>query len=207
MHAVITMLAVVVVWSACAHSVRNEKGTPMIGTVAATSPGIDTILLQTHREFTAHFAGSSDDLNQIQCLLSDAIVRLLGSFEGMHQLVLEQRAVSVFVMQFHGGNGENSIADMLSETSDSMNTLANSMVNNGEVGLELVEKMEGISQQVQGILHVRGELDTKERVDVAIRCMRQIDMNMSQAIVAQSEVASKVDAVVANAVMRCNFRT
>lgn len=114
------------------------------------------MLLQTHPEFAAHFSGSNDDLSQIQSLLGDAIGKLLSSFEGMHQLIQEQRDAAVSV----SGNGDASIENSLGETSETLKTLVGSIVNNSKIGMELVEKMEAVSQQVQGILQVLGEIDS-----------------------------------------------
>ena len=104
----------------------------------------------------AHFAGSNDDLSQIQSLLGDAIGKLLSSFEGMHQLIQEQRDAAVSVA---GEGGIASIQNSLGETSETLKALVGSIVNNSKIGMELVEKMEAVSQQVQGILQVLGEID------------------------------------------------
>jgi methyl-accepting chemotaxis protein len=160
LHAAITALAALLAWRACA-----AQGTDMAQTVnhavpaSAGSYGVDSVLLQTHTEFTTHFAGSNEDLEQVQSLLSDAIEKLLSSFDGMHHLIREQRDVALSVTENHSGEEEFSIENTLGETSETLKLLVGSIVSNSKVGMELVEKMEAVSQQVRGILDVLGEID------------------------------------------------
>ena len=153
LHAAVTALAVFVAWLACPTR-RGEE--PIVAVSGAEKCGVDNVLLQTHTEFAAHFSGSNDDLSQIQSLLGDAIGKLLSSFEGMHQLIQAQRDAAVTVTN----DGDTSIQNSLGETSETLKTLVGSIVNNSKIGMELVEKMESVSQQVQGILQVLGEIDS-----------------------------------------------
>ena len=119
--------------------------------------GVDKVLQQTHSDFAEHFAGSNDDLSQVQSLLGNAITNLLGSFEGMHQLIKEQQDMaSSVVTDDHDGSMHNS----LNETSETLKALVGSIINNSRIGMELVEKMDEVSHQVSGILQVLGEIDS-----------------------------------------------
>jgi methyl-accepting chemotaxis protein len=153
-HVAVTALAVFFVW--LAHRAPQE-GAKNHAVAAASRNGyeVDGILLHTHAEFSNHFAGSNEDLSQIQSLLGDAIGKLLNSFEGMHQLIQEQRDAALNV----GGEGNSSIENSLGETSETLKQLVGSIVNNSKIGMELVEKMEAVSGQVQGILQLLGEID------------------------------------------------
>lgn len=156
LHALITVLAIFLAWRL--GSAQNSRSSlPANDTKPAGSGkyGVDNVLLQTHTEFAAHFSGSNDDLSQIQDLLSDAISKLLSSFGGMQELIQAQRDAAVSVSQ----DGDDSISSSLEETSETLKTLVGSIVNNSKIGMELVEKMESVSQQVQGILQVLGEID------------------------------------------------
>ena len=153
LHAAVTALAVFLVWLTCS---AKPSGKPIVAASVTEKCGVDNVLLQTHTEFAAHFSGSNDDLSQIQSLLGDAIGKLLSSFEGMHQLIQEQRDAAITV----SNEGDASIQDSLGETSETLKTLVGSIVNNSKIGMELVEKMESVSQQVQGILQVLGEIDS-----------------------------------------------
>ncbi len=156
LHAAVTALAVFLAWLVIRGQRTEDKGQKTTEDREQQAGGVDNVLLQTHPEFAAHFSGSNDDLSQIQSLLGDAIGKLLSSFEGMHQLIQEQRDAAVSV----SGNGDASIENSLGETSETLKTLVGSIVNNSKIGMELVEKMEAVSQQVQGILQVLGEIDS-----------------------------------------------
>lgn len=156
LHAAITALAILLAWkiSSTRPAAQSSTGTAANPT-GAERYHVDDVLLQTHNEFTTHFSGSNDDLSQIQALLGDAISELLSSFEGMHQLIQAQRDAAVSI----SSEGDDSISSSLEETSETLKTLVGSIVNNSKIGMELVEKMESVSQQVQGILQVLGEID------------------------------------------------
>ena len=155
LHGAITALAVFLAW--LVHHKKEDSRHRAEDTEPKTEKcGVDIVLLQTHSDFTTHFTGSNDDLSQIQSLLSDAIGNLLSSFGGMNQLIQEQRDAALSVAT----EGEDSsIQNSLGETSETLKALVGSIVNNSKVGMELVEKMESVSHQVQGILQVLGEID------------------------------------------------
>ena len=159
LHAVITAVAVLLVVKISAHG-KQAAESPYSHSLSFnrlfTENGVDKVLLQTHPEFAAHFSASNDDLSQIQSLLGDAIGKLLSSFEGMNQLIQAQRDAAASVAD----EGGASIQSSLNETSETLKTLVGSIVNNSKIGMELVEKMESVSQQVQSILQVLGEIDS-----------------------------------------------
>ena len=159
LHAAVTALAIFLAWMIFrGQGAEDKRQKAEDREKKAENCGVDNVLIQTHAEFAAHFAGSNDDLSQIQSLLGDAISKLLSSFEGMHQLIQAQRDAAVSVAG-QGEDGGGSIQSSLSETSETLKTLVGSIINNSRIGMELVEKMETVSQQVQGILQVLGEID------------------------------------------------
>ena len=155
LHAAITVLAVFLAWLVH-HNIEDDRQSAERIVQNAEKFGVDNVLLQTHPEFAAHFAGSNEDLSQIQSLLSDAIGNLLSSFGGMNQLIQEQRDAAVSVAK---EGDEGSIQNSLGETSETLKALVGSIINNSRIGMELVEKMESVSKQVQAILQVLGEID------------------------------------------------
>jgi methyl-accepting chemotaxis protein len=154
LHVAVTALAVFFVWLAC-RAPQGGTRHPAVATASRNGCEVDGLLLHTHTEFSNHFAGSNDDLSHIQSLLGDAIGKLFSSFEGMHQLIQEQRDAATSV----DGEGHTSIEHSLGETSETLKQLVGSIINNSKIGMELVEKMEAVSQQVQGILQLLGEID------------------------------------------------
>lgn len=51
------------------------------------------------------------------------------------------------------------MTSQLNETAETLKMLVGSIVNNSKAGVELIEKMEMVSEQVKGILDVLGEID------------------------------------------------
>ena len=156
LHAAVTAMAVLFAWLVIRKMEGSRQNAEDLEQKKETC-GVDNVLLQTHSEFAAHFSGSNEDLSQIQSLLSDAIGNLLSSFGGMHDLIQEQRDAAVTVA---GGEDNGSIQNSLGETSETLKALVGSIINNSRIGMELVEKMEAVSKQVQSILQVLGEIDS-----------------------------------------------
>ncbi len=153
LHAAVTALAVVLAWFMYA-----RRDNPQTGKVLQTH-GVDSVLLRSHAAFGTHFSGSNGELEQVQHLLSDAISKLLSSFGGMHQLINAQHELAVSITDKKAQKGSITIEEVLGETSETLKTLVGSVVNNSKIGVELIEKMDAVSGQVQGILQVLGELD------------------------------------------------
>ena len=126
----------------------------------AYASSVDGVLINTHEQFATQFSAAKEDIEQVQILLSDAITQLVGSFDGMHNLIREQHEVILALAGFHRGTEQ---ADVLEtnpeESSESIKTLADSRVNNSKTGVELSEKMEEvlgasvISLQFQDMLY------------------------------------------------------
>jgi methyl-accepting chemotaxis protein len=120
---------------------------------------VESVLMHTYPQFADQYAGANEDMHQVQMLLSDAIQKLMEGFGGMQQLIQSQReaALSVTEQSEHADNA--SLESFLGDTSETMKQLVGSIINNSKVGMELVDKMDTVSQQVRGILNVLGEID------------------------------------------------
>jgi methyl-accepting chemotaxis protein len=116
--------------------------------------------MQTHSQFATHFAGANADLNQVQTLLADAIGKLLDSFNGMQTLIRNQSNVANSVLEGGTGKGEGEgLEEFIVETAEMLKDLVGSIVHNSKTAMELVDKMDVISQKIGGILGVLGEID------------------------------------------------
>jgi methyl-accepting chemotaxis protein len=132
------------------------------GTPKASQSAVENILTQTHPQFTRHFSGANADLNQVQNLLRDAIGKLLESFGGMQKLIQNQREIAVNILKSHEDTGHEdaeSLEHFINDTSETLRLLVGSIVNNSKIAMELVEKMDTVSLQVNSILEVLGEID------------------------------------------------
>jgi methyl-accepting chemotaxis protein len=128
---------------------------------APPQSAVENILMQTHPQFATHFAGANADLNQVQSLLSDAIGKLLESFDGMQKLINTQRNVALTIVSGHHEQGEDSesMEEFINSTSDTLKEMVGSIINNSKIAMELVDKMDSVNVQVSGILDVLGEID------------------------------------------------
>ncbi|MCX7194085.1 MAG: methyl-accepting chemotaxis protein [Proteobacteria bacterium] len=152
-HGVVTLAAVSLVYL----QKPSAKAVGVIDSNAGGNQSVDSLLIKTHAQFSTHFNGANEDLAQVQNLLGDAIGKLLSSFTGMHDLIDEQREVGNKVSS--SDDPEMLMSNQLSETAETLKMLVGSVVNNSRAGVELIEKMEVVSDQVKGILDVLGEID------------------------------------------------
>jgi methyl-accepting chemotaxis protein len=157
-NGVITLVAVLLVS-------RMRSGQPNVASVASPVQGgrpdnaVDGLLVKTHGQFSMHFSGANDDLAQVEQLLKDAIEKLMGSFNGMHDLIEEQRDVGNQVTESSGKERDEMMTSQLNDTAETLKMLVGSIISNSKAGVELIEKMEAVSEQVKGILGVLGEID------------------------------------------------
>ncbi|MBI4938790.1 MAG: chemotaxis protein [Nitrosomonadales bacterium] len=193
LHAAITAAAAFLVWLACSGQQRAARTEPAASSgpsATGVEHGVDSILLQTHPEFSTHFDGASDDLGQAQSLLNDAIGKLLASFDGMHRLIQEQRDTAMSVSRKRDEEDSFSIEFSLSEASGSLRDMVSGVVDNSKVGMELVEKVDEISRQVAGILNVLGEMEAISKqtnllaLNAAIEAARAGEQGRGFAVVA-----------------------
>lgn len=154
-HAVITLLAVWLVFKRRPPTEANQN----LPAESSDSTVVDSLLIKTHAQFTLHFNGANQDLLQVQTLIADAIEKLMNSFTGMQQLIEEQREVGSAVTSGADGDRDQAMTNQLNETAETLKLLVSSIINNSKAGVELVEKMEVVGDQVKGILNVLGEID------------------------------------------------
>ena len=191
LHVAVTATAAFLAWQAYSKQRKVEEARDKTTKLARAEHGVDSIMLQTHPEFTIHFSGAADDLGRVQSLLGDAIAKLLASFDGMHRLIQEQSnaAMEATVGQSNG-DGDFSIESSLTEVSDSLKEMVSGVIDNSKVGMDLVEKVDAVSQQVMGILSVLGEMDaiTKQTnllaLNAAIEAARAGEQGRGFAVVA-----------------------
>jgi len=159
LHILATFVLLGVVWG-----IRNgqaEKAEQSASSLPRES-AVENLLLQTHGKFTEQFANANSDLDQAKNLLANAIEKLLESFSGMHHLIEVQRKSSHEAMGTQSDSTASSDAllqKFMSETSETLQALVSSIVNNSKAGMELVEKMDAVGAQVRNVLEGLGEID------------------------------------------------
>lgn len=152
-HVAVTLAAVSLVLMRHRPSLVEPGSDSRVG----SNQAVDSLLIKTHTQFSTHFNGANADLAQVQNLLGDAIEKLLASFSGMHDLIEKQREVGNRVSS--SNDPDALMTAQLNETGETLKMLVGSVVNNSRAGVELIEKMEAVSEQVKGILDVLGEID------------------------------------------------
>jgi methyl-accepting chemotaxis protein len=156
-HGAVTVVALLLAWKVVALKTKPAAQIETSQPQPGKSSAVESVLMQTHPQFATHFSGATKDLDQVQALLADAIEKLLGSFNGMHDLInRQQRASEGFV--FKGQSAEvkqDSVADVNAAFQD----LTLTIVNNSRVGLELTEKMDVLNEKVGEILAVLSDID------------------------------------------------
>ncbi len=157
-NGVITLAAVLLVGRRSA----QPDAVSAVSSVQGRRPdnAVDGLLVKTHGQFSMHFSGANDDLAQVEQLLKDAIEKLMGSFNGMHDLIEEQRDVGNQVTESSGKERDEMMTSQLNDTAETLKMLVGSIISNSKAGVELIEKMEAVSEQVKGILGVLGEIDS-----------------------------------------------
>ena len=154
----ITLLAIFFVWLVLV-SASNKENEKHIQQEMHPQSAVESVLMQTHPQFATHFAGASGDLDQVQALLADAIEKLLDSFSGMQKLIKNQQDAAMGMVVGHSGQNSSETGDFLAEITATFQQLIVTIVNNSKVGLELVEKMDIVSDKVGEILNVLADID------------------------------------------------
>ncbi len=131
---------------------------------AKPQSAVESVLAETHNRFATHFAGANGDLDQVQALLTDAIGKLLQSFNGMQQLIQSQHDIALSIVTGHQDQENSthhaeSMEEFINSTSDTLKEMVGSIVNNSKIAMELVDRMDAVKTQVSEILDVLAEID------------------------------------------------
>ncbi len=157
-HSAITVLALLIAWLLLS-SASNKEANNRVQQENQQQSAVESVLMQTHPQFATHFAGASGDLDQVQVLLADAIEKLLESFRGMQHLIQSQQTTACGLAENQADTGGTDTREFLAEISATFQSLIDSIINNSRVGLELLEKMDIVSEKVSKILGILGGID------------------------------------------------
>ncbi len=142
------------------------------------------------RHCSAQFSDMKTEVDRTQSLLSDAIKQLMGSFEGMNQLVEEQHNIAVAVTASSQEKQVGNFDEFVVQTSRVMGDVVERVVGNSKLGIELVEMTDGIArhaQKVQGILSEIGAIAKQTNLlalNAAIEAARAGEQGRGFAVVA-----------------------
>ncbi|MGL4408034.1 MAG: methyl-accepting chemotaxis protein [Zoogloea sp.] len=114
-------------------------------------------------DFTYQFRDQHDcirgEILRVQNLLSEAIQKLGAGFSGMHNQTENQRQLALLIARGSNEGEEAATFDQfVSNTSDVMQKVVDSIVANSKLGMELVELTDGIAQQTQRVQSILSEI-------------------------------------------------
>jgi methyl-accepting chemotaxis protein len=104
------------------------------------------------------------ELGNTQAILSDAIAKLVDNFTAMAEEVRAQQALTMFISSGddskEGISAKQKFEVFVRATSDAMNEFVDSTVQNSKHAMELVEKMDAMSEQVDSILGILNQVES-----------------------------------------------
>jgi len=112
-------------------------------------------------EFSSHFDTTRGELGRAQQIFSEAIAHLVDSFHSMSAQAQRQQELGMSVVGQYGG-GEGSASDFETftrQTSETLGSFVNSVVENSKLAMELVEMTDRIANEMRQILGMLGEID------------------------------------------------
>jgi methyl-accepting chemotaxis protein len=172
--------------------VRREIAVQQTDTLApqkALMHEFHMLLGECEKQFTAQFSAARSELERVQILLSGAIDTLTGSFTGMHQITNSQLELTLAVTT-GGETNPQRFDEFVRNTSDVMQRVVDSVVDNSRLGMELVELTDSIAKSttnVQGILSEIGAIAKQTNLlalNAAIEAARAGEAGRGFAVVA-----------------------
>ena len=118
----------------------------------------DSLLAECSRDFSAQYQAIGGEIARVQSLLSEAIDQLTQSFQGMNQQADQQRQLALSVTA--GGDEGSGLRfdEFVRNTSDVMQRVVDSVINNSKLGMELVELTDGIAQRARDVQSILSEI-------------------------------------------------
>ena len=119
--------------------------------------------VQLAKEISNQINQADTELSNTQAILSDAIAKLVKNFTAMAEEVKSQQTLSMFISgeggAGHGPSSKEKFEQFVLDTQEALNEFVESTVQNSARSMELVEKMDEMSAQVQGILGLVNEVE------------------------------------------------
>lgn len=114
-------------------------------------------------EFDAQLAAAHGEIQQTQDLFRDAIEKLVASFTSMNEQSQTQQSLALKITSGHVGEGnetaEGGFSKFVNETSTTLQFFVDNTVQGSRVAVELVENMDKITQQVEEVHGILGEIE------------------------------------------------
>ena len=131
-------------------------------TNAGVSPLFAAIQLnqRADQESAKQYAELHSELEQVGCLVRDAINGLIESFTAISQQAHAQQQLALGMTQATGVNGEKvDFEDFVRDTSRTLSIFVDNTIKNSQTAMGLVERMSDISAEVANVLGILGDID------------------------------------------------
>ena len=141
-------------------AVATVKQVPSAGGAAGLS-ATGKALSQCSTEFGSQFNLTRDELGRAQQIFSDAIGNLVASFNSMSEQARRQQELGVEIVRQNGGGdaGGSDFERFAKQTSETLRTFVDSVIENSKLAMELVEMTERIANEMRQILGMLGEIE------------------------------------------------
>ena len=152
--------------------IAGKAGAADVDAKPAASAGLDrealavtgATLVRCGEEFNAQFGVTRGELARAQQIFSDAIAKLIDSFNAMSVQAHRQQELGLQVIRQHGGaadggGGASDFERFARQTSDTLRTFVESVVENSKLAMELVEVTDRIASEMRKILGMLGEIE------------------------------------------------
>lgn len=114
-------------------------------------------------DFSANFETTRSELGRAQQIFSEAIAKLIDSFHAMSAQAQRQQELGIEVVRQYAGDAEGQSVSgfeaFTRQTSETLGTFVNSVVENSKLAMELVEMTDRIATEMRQILSMLGEID------------------------------------------------
>lgn len=155
----------------------------------------ETVIARYVDEIDAQFRVGQGELGQLRGLLLDAIGKLIESFNSMHALTSRQQTLALGIARGTGdaepGTEQVSIEKFIAEATDTLKTLVDNALRNGQTAGGLAVQMEAIKGRVTKALNILKEIEAISRqtnllaLNAAIEAARAGETGRGFAVVAE----------------------
>lgn len=142
---------------AASATVREDHGSaPASAMLAETG----NTLVRCGEEFSVQFENTRGELDRAQQIFTDAIAKLIDSFNAMSAQARRQQELGLEIVNRHGGaNGVSDFEQFARQTSETLRTFVDSVIENSKLAMELVEMTDRIATEMRQILGMLGEIE------------------------------------------------
>jgi methyl-accepting chemotaxis protein len=110
----------------------------------------------------SQFAEVQGEINRTRAILGDAIQSLITSFNGLSELTQQQKIIGTQIISTASDSSSDdgmTFAQFAQQTSNTLNSFVETVVENAKISMSLVEMTDRISKQVDRINAMLGEID------------------------------------------------